>query len=110
MGIFSRMAFASQARIFRESSCGSIFSGAVDFMLVASAGAEAQSKDRANRIASLCRMAASCWAMIARLVRPMQELTRSINDGARMSAATSGNTRPGFRYRSSGYTANALST
>ncbi len=61
MGIFSRIALSSQARIFAASLRGSIFSGAVDFMLVASAGGEAKSmhKHKPNRIVSVWRMAAS---------------------------------------------------
>lgn len=46
IGIFSRIARSSHARIFLASSLGNILSGAVDFMLVASAGVESQSVQR----------------------------------------------------------------
>ena len=52
IGIFSRLALSSQARIFLASSLGSIFSGAVDFMLAAGAGeTPSKHKIRPNRIA-----------------------------------------------------------
>jgi hypothetical protein len=54
------MARSSQARIFLALVCGNIFSGAVDFMLVAIAGEESQSMQSARPTVALnaCRMAA----------------------------------------------------
>ena len=61
IGMFSRIALSSHARIFLASVRDSIFSGAVDFMLVASAGGENQSmhRDRLMMVTIAGRMVVS---------------------------------------------------
>jgi hypothetical protein len=77
IGTFSRIARSSHARIFLALFRGNIFSGAVDFMLVASDGDENQSMQSARPIIAknARRMAApDRAAMIARFTARLQGL------------------------------------